>query len=167
MPHTHVSILIIRNWYSRPISGLSTNNQGTHPHSTPIVIISYHRFPFPWYFSSWTSGAPHHPGFSFQILSIYLLCAMSLAQLFFGRKSIECFTTTTTTTTTTFFVSSTTSHLTLSWSLCNSDHGTPNPENVTSYFTRTSYTCVTYHYSVMNPQFLQTGLSLRTINFSK
>jgi hypothetical protein len=32
-----------------------------------------HRFPFLWYFSSWTSGAPHHSGFKFQIVALSLL----------------------------------------------------------------------------------------------
>jgi len=42
-----------------------------------ITTISYHRFPLPWYFSSWTSGAPHNSGFNFQIVALSLLHAMS------------------------------------------------------------------------------------------
>jgi hypothetical protein len=57
-----------------------------------FTIICYHRFPFHWYFSSWTIGAPHHySSFKFHIVALSLLCAMSLIQLFF-REYIECFT---------------------------------------------------------------------------
>jgi len=51
----------------------------------------YHRFPFPCYFSSWTSGAPHHPGFKFHIVALPLLWATSLVHLFFCTESTECF----------------------------------------------------------------------------
>jgi hypothetical protein len=47
-----------------------------------ITIISYHRFPFPWYFSSWTSGTPHH---QFQVVELSLLHVMSLVQSFLYR----------------------------------------------------------------------------------
>jgi len=30
-----------------------------------IILMSYHRFPFTWYNSSWTNGAPHHTSFRF------------------------------------------------------------------------------------------------------
>jgi hypothetical protein len=40
---------------------------------TIIITISCHRFPFPWYFS-WTSGAPHHSDFRFQIVALSLRC---------------------------------------------------------------------------------------------
>jgi len=46
-----------------------------------IIIISYHRFPFIWYFFSWTSGAPHHSGFKFHIVAFSLLCTISSVQL--------------------------------------------------------------------------------------
>jgi len=38
-----------------------------------IIIISYHRFPFPWQFSSSTTFAPHHSGFKFQIVAVTFL----------------------------------------------------------------------------------------------
>jgi hypothetical protein len=55
---------------------------------TIITIISYHRFPFPRYFS-WTNGAPHHSSFKFQTVALCLLCAMSLVQLGVNRPGSE------------------------------------------------------------------------------
>jgi len=57
-------------------------------HFIPIVIanpiiMSYLRFPFPWYLFSWTSGTPHHSGFKFQTVALSLLCAMSLVKVSF------------------------------------------------------------------------------------
>jgi hypothetical protein len=38
-----------------------------------IIIISYSPFTcFSWYFSSWTSGEPHHSGFNFLIVALSL-----------------------------------------------------------------------------------------------
>jgi hypothetical protein len=54
-----------------------------------LLLISYHGFPFPRYFFSWTSGAPHHSGFKIQIVAL-TLCTMSLVQLFY-REYIEYF----------------------------------------------------------------------------
>jgi hypothetical protein len=53
-------------------------------------IISYHRFPFPWYLS-WTKAAPRHSGFKFQTVALSLLCVMSRLRPFFNGKSVECF----------------------------------------------------------------------------
>jgi hypothetical protein len=46
------------------------------------VCMFYHKFSFPWYFYSWTSGAPHSLGFNFQIVPLSFLDAMSVLQLF-------------------------------------------------------------------------------------
>jgi hypothetical protein len=56
-----------------------------------IIIISHNRFPFLWYFSSWTTGAPHHSDFKFQIVALSLLCVMWLLQLEFCIESIGSF----------------------------------------------------------------------------
>jgi hypothetical protein len=38
-----------------------------------VIIISYSLFTgFSWYFSSWTSGEPHHSGFKFLIVVLSL-----------------------------------------------------------------------------------------------
>jgi hypothetical protein len=42
----------------------------------------YHRLPFPWYFSSKTSGALHQSGFIFHIIALSLLCVPSTAVFF-------------------------------------------------------------------------------------
>jgi hypothetical protein len=34
-----------------------------------MLLFSYHRFYFPWYFSSWANGEPHHSGFKLLLLS--------------------------------------------------------------------------------------------------
>jgi hypothetical protein len=53
--------------------------QGNDNLNKEIVISSYHRFPFPWYFSSWTSGAPHHSCYKFQIAPPSLSSSSSLS----------------------------------------------------------------------------------------
>jgi hypothetical protein len=53
------------------------------------LFLSYHRFPLPWYFSSWASGESHHSGFKSQILERSLWCVMFLVRCFY-RYSIEC-----------------------------------------------------------------------------
>jgi hypothetical protein len=52
-------------------------------------MFSYHWFSFPWYFSSWTNGEPHHSGFKSQIVALSFWCEMFLVQRFFCRESIE------------------------------------------------------------------------------
>jgi hypothetical protein len=50
--------------------------------SIAIIIISSHDY-FPCHFFSWTNVTPHNSGFKFHIIALSLLCAMSLAQLYF------------------------------------------------------------------------------------
>jgi hypothetical protein len=57
-----------------------------------MIIISHHTFPFPWYFFSWTSGAPHHSDFKFHTVALSLLRAMmSLVQLPFVQNQFNDF----------------------------------------------------------------------------
>jgi len=37
------------------------------------LSLSYDRFPFPWYFSPWTNGAPHHSRLQFSDCSTFLI----------------------------------------------------------------------------------------------
>jgi len=51
-------------------------------HITIVLFSSYHRFFFPWYFSSWASGEPHLSGFKSQLVALSLWCVMFLVRLF-------------------------------------------------------------------------------------
>jgi hypothetical protein len=44
-----------------------------------MLLFSYHRFSFPWYFFSWASGEPYHSGFKSQIVALTIWCVMFLA----------------------------------------------------------------------------------------
>jgi len=48
-----------------------------------VIIIYYHRFPFPWFFCSWNKVAPYHSDFKFQTIALSVLCVISLVQLLF------------------------------------------------------------------------------------
>jgi hypothetical protein len=37
-----------------------------------LLLFPYHVFTFPWYFSSWASGEPHHSGFKSQTVALSL-----------------------------------------------------------------------------------------------
>jgi len=47
-----------------------------------FIITSYHRFPLPWYLSSWSNGAPHHSGFKFHAVAPSLLRVNALLVAF-------------------------------------------------------------------------------------
>jgi hypothetical protein len=53
-------------------------------------MMFYHRFYFPWYFSSWASGEPHHSGFKSQIVTLSLWCVMFQVLRFLCRESVYC-----------------------------------------------------------------------------
>jgi hypothetical protein len=56
-----------------------------------VIIISYHMFSFPWYFSPWTYSAPHYPGFKFQFVTLPSLRAMTLVRLFIAENQVILF----------------------------------------------------------------------------
>jgi hypothetical protein len=45
-----------------------------------LLLFSYHRFHFTWYFFSWASGEPHHSGFKSQTVALSLWCVTFLAR---------------------------------------------------------------------------------------
>jgi hypothetical protein len=48
-----------------------------------LLLFSYHRFSFPWHFSSSASGEPQHSGFKSQIVALSLfMCDVSTAVFF-------------------------------------------------------------------------------------
>jgi hypothetical protein len=38
------------------------------------MFFSYHMFSFPWYFSSWANGQPHHSGFVSGCSTSLMMC---------------------------------------------------------------------------------------------
>jgi hypothetical protein len=68
----------------RAVVNAVTNLRFLAPQSCYIIIIlfPYHRFSFPWYFSSWASGKPHHSGFKSHIVALSLWCVMFLVRRF-------------------------------------------------------------------------------------
>jgi hypothetical protein len=58
-----------------------------HLHASLIIIIiimfSYRKFSFLWYFPSWENGETHHSGFKSQLVALSLWCVMFLVRRFF------------------------------------------------------------------------------------
>jgi hypothetical protein len=53
--------------------------------------MTYDRFPFPWHFFSWTNGTPHHSGFKFQTVALFLIMCVVLGTVVFCREFVEFF----------------------------------------------------------------------------
>jgi hypothetical protein len=70
-----IIIIIITSQVSFPLV-LLLNQWCTAPLKIQVLYHHHHllrRFPFPWYSSSWTSGALHHSSFKFYIIIIIII----------------------------------------------------------------------------------------------
>jgi hypothetical protein len=54
-----------------------------------IIMFSYYRSSFPWYFFSWANGEPQHSGFKSQIVALSLWSAMFLVRLFYVENLLN------------------------------------------------------------------------------